>query len=176
MLKKNVNELTITTGLLHIPSAKVHCTAGVSELGIQHKSHFPINYLAVQILNSSLYNKYAIFVSSAFVWLTSWVAPRGAEGWCHCKATVNYLREVIVTEEQEHSDWRTLFLKNRRTSVHPCFKKGGREYLGNYRCLSVSSHCLERWWRKSSWKLVLNTRTRKWSEEIKWDLWSGNHA
>lgn len=57
-----VNELTSTTGLLHIPSAKVHCTAGVSELGIKHESHFPINYLAIWTQNSSLYNKYAICV------------------------------------------------------------------------------------------------------------------
>lgn len=48
-----VNKLTSTTGLLHIPSAKVHCTAGVSELGIKQESHFPINYLVVRMLNSS---------------------------------------------------------------------------------------------------------------------------
>lgn len=48
LIKLNtVNELTSTTGLLHIPSAKVHCTAGVSELGIKHESHFSINYLVV---------------------------------------------------------------------------------------------------------------------------------
>jgi len=68
LIKLNtVNGLTSTTGLLHIPSAKVHCTAGVSELGIKHESYFPINYLVVQTLSSSLYNTYTICVKKHLI-------------------------------------------------------------------------------------------------------------
>lgn len=140
--------------LLDTPSAKVHCTAGVSELGIKHESHFPINYLVAWTLNSSLYDKYAVCVKKPpdyqegqlskvfslfhkfFDWWPWQAAPMSARVLRDCELTThNYLWEVTANER---SSWRM-----KENKCPPVFQKDKREDLGNYRLVNL--FCLGRW-------------------------------